>query len=175
MEKIVEEALKSEKFLKKSLILEEYENITKFLCDFLDYIYIRTNEKKSFNDIELINIEKYVEKYNEYNEEIFDKMKLISDRAQELNKSVNSNDQKKLKKISTYFQELLSTCGYDSNKSQIERAELGHTLDKIIFENQEPGIIDVINQSEKIYKFRYLDGELLVNKVIRKLKVLINT
>lgn len=45
--------------------------------------------------------------------------------------------------------------------------KLGCFLDKLIFENNDVCIFDILNKSDKLYKYKYGDGSFLVDKVLK--------
>lgn len=174
MDEFIESILNSKKIYKKSYILDKYESINKFLCDFLDYIYIRTNTRKWFNDLEVSNIGKYIEKYNDYDNKVLEKMKMIRDRILQLIGCSNKSNSNRLKNISNYFSEILEINNCNLKNIQEEKNELGKTIDMLIFENNNLGIINVISKSQKLFKYRYPDGETISNKTLRYLKESLN-
>lgn len=67
------------------------------------------------------------------------------------------------------FGEQYSDVKYHSgySKNLVDKVKLGLFLDKLIFEDNDIRIFNILDKSDKLFKYKYDDGELLVDKVIR--------
>ena len=52
------------------------------------------------------------------------------------------------------------------NKELCNQAELAHFLDKVIFEEHDNRIFGILEKSDKVFKYKYPDGDLLIEKVV---------
>lgn len=165
-----DEILNSKKIYKKELILREYQDISVFLSEFLDYVYNRINVRNYFNEVEIANIKKYIDKFISFSDTLFYKMKLIYDRSLQLYRCCGRENSRNLKFLINYFNDILNFNNCDLNKTIYERNEFEKFLDMIVFKNNDIRIFDIISKSEKLYMFKYNDGELFINKIFRYYK-----
>lgn len=64
--------------------------------------------------------------------------------------------------------EKCSSSGLD--KELLNQVELASFLDRVIFEEHDNAIFGVLEKSDKVYKFKYPDGDLLINRVLLNYK-----
>lgn len=57
-----------------------------------------------------------------------------------------------------------SISGYDKNA--VVQCELGTFLDDMIFDKHDECIFEILSKSNKIFKYKYSDGELLIDRVV---------
>ena len=165
--------IKSEKIYNSDFILKNgdvYFEIIDFLFDLVDYFYIKVDRKESLEEKEIDNFVTYINKYKGFIElkkmnDFCSMLNKLSKRINEIIRTKDKKEQIKLKKIVQFSVGFLEFGSYDSKKEDLEMIEKGHTLDRLIFDERNECIFDMLRKDKKIYNFKYTNGQLLVDKV----------
>ena len=56
------------------------------------------------------------------------------------------------------------------NKTSVDQVKLGLFLNKLIFEDHDKRVFNILDKSDKIFKYKYSDGSLLIDKVLDAFK-----
>lgn len=177
---VVEIINKQRKYSEQEIIkqYDSFYSIDDFLFELIDYLYSKIDNKKIPSSIEIDNFNTYLNKYfTKISKDNLSNMCIKIDglykRILQVISSKPKIDQHILIAFSNDLKEFLDFESYDSSKYDLEQIEIGNKLDKIIFEEQNECIFEMVKKSDKICKFKYRDGEILINKVYSCFKGLV--
>lgn len=179
----IEEIINKKNICKKNDIELEYQSFTPFddfLLDLTDYFYDFINNKKTINEVMILNFKLYLDSYFRYVSKdnytnICDKINLLYRRVVELKRSRPKNEQVNYDNFEKSLCVFLEVESYNSNKYDLEQVEIGSKLDYLIFEQNSDFIFELLKKSSSLCKFKYHDGQLLIDKVYSYFKKLVIT
>lgn len=179
----IEEIINKKNICKKNDIELEYQSFTPFddfLLDLTDYFYDFINNKNTINEVMILNFKLYLDSYFRYVSKdnytnICDKINLLYRRVVELKRSRPKNEQVNYDNFEKSLCVFLEVESYNSNKYDLEQVEIGSKLDYLIFEQNSDFIFELLKKSSSLCKFKYHDGQLLIDKVYSYFKKLVIT
>lgn len=172
MGSFVKDILKNQKFYKEQLLLNEYDSIDMFFSDLFNYVYDRIDNRNFLTEIEVSNFIKYINKYYDRIEfdSFVDDLGRICDRCYQLTGSVDKKNSDLLMRIYVNVYDILNAYGMDSRQSELDKSDISNFLNHVVFDCQDNCIFDIVNKSNKLYKYKYKDGETFINKTLRYCK-----
>ncbi|MBP3919942.1 MAG: RNB domain-containing ribonuclease [Bacilli bacterium] len=154
----------------KNYILKTFGNEEKFLTNIINYITDLVNKHYTFSDDEINNICTYIS-YFICSDEILEQLNDLCKRLSEIKRSLDKKQKTIYTILETKIEDVLIIANYDANNKKKELKDLEKSIDEII-ENNNPVIFEIINES-KISKFKYHDGQLLIDKILKKFTTLL--
>ena len=165
----------NKKELNEHKIKKIYCSLYLFLNDLLNY-YIN-NDIDFLSDENILYFNNCLEKFMDVLEG--EECNNICDKIYEFYKKINdipSSKKNNSSKLSDFLNDLnsfLEKHEYTSNKADLEQIEIGHKLDKLIFEEQSEIIFVMLNKSDRLCRYKYKDGQLLIDKVFLYFKKIV--
>ena len=172
MGSFVRNILKNQKFYKEQLLLNEYASIDMFFSDLLNDVYDRIDKRNFLTESEVSNFIKYINKYYDridFNILIDDFIR-ICDRCTQLIGCVDKKNCDLLRRVYINISDIVNVYNIDSRKSELDKADISNFLNHVVFDCQDNCIFDIVNKSNKLYKYKYKDGETFINKALRYYK-----
>lgn len=155
----------------KNYIMRLYNNDEdSFFEDLFNYMNCMINNR-DLMFLETVDIFcKYIS-FFELSDHYLCELDIMSKRCSELKNSLCKNQKRIYDSLCIRIQDYLNECSFDSDKKKLELVFLGNTINDII-DNSNPVIFELLNNSD-IVKFKFHDGELLIDRVYRKFSKLL--